>query len=65
MFPETKVMTPAPDFLLVRLIASGAMASGIAILVWWIFKSLSSEDLKQDSEWRFDVNRVNELRRIG
>jgi tight adherence protein C len=63
MFPEIEVMTPAPDLLWVRLIASGAIASAIAILAWWIFKSLASEDLKQDSEWRFDVNRVNELRR--
>ena len=40
------------------------LAAGIGLLAWWIIRSLSSEDLEQDREWRFDVNRMNELRRI-
>ena len=64
MLPDDLLINPQPDLLLIRLLGSAATAAGIAILAWWIIRSLSSEDLEQDSEWRFDVNRVNELRRI-
>ena len=64
MIPEDQIINIQPDLLPIRLVASGAMATGLALFSWWILRSLSSEDLEQDSEWRFDVNRVNELRRI-
>ena len=64
MFPEDQLINPQPDLLPIRLAASGAVATGLALFTWWILRSLSTEDLEQDSEWRFDVNRVNELRRI-
>ena len=63
MFPEDQLINPQPDLLPIRLAASGAIAAGLALFSWWILRSLSTEDLEQDSEWRFDVNRVNELRR--
>ena len=62
MPPETELV--APDLLTIRLLASGAIAAGIALAAWWITRSLASEDLEQDNEWRFDINRVNELRRM-
>ena len=64
MLYVNQMMTPQPDLLSIRLLASGALAAGITLLAWWIIRSLSSEDLKQDSEWRFDAARVNELRRM-
>ena len=45
-------------------IASVLIGGGIAVLVWWVLQVLESEDLQQGSEWRYDVSRMNELRRI-
>jgi len=41
-----------------------ASGSAVALLIWWVFTALSTSDLKQDDEWRYDVNRINELRRL-
>ncbi len=64
MFPNEQLLEPPPDLLSIRLLGSGAFAASIALFSWWILRSLATEDLEQDSEWRFDVNRVNELRRV-
>ena len=39
--------------------------TGIAfgLFSWWVFTALTTEDLEQDLEWRYDVSRINELRR--
>ena len=63
MSPEMQIHSAAPDLIAVRLIASAGIGSGVAIFAWWIIRSLASEDLEQDNEWRFDINRVNQLRR--
>jgi tight adherence protein C len=43
----------------------GSLATGVAIgvLAWWILCALASEDLEQADEWRYDVSRMNALRR--
>jgi len=48
-------------FAIVVCVASGA---AVALLAWWVFAALASSDLKQEDEWRYDVNRINELRRL-
>ncbi len=35
------------------------------LFVWTIWRTLATDDLAQDNEWRYDVNRINELRRIS
>ena len=45
-------------------IASALIGAAIVVLVWWAFRVLESEDLEQGAEWRYDVSRMNELRRI-
>jgi len=47
-----------------EVVASASIGAGIAVLVWWIFRVLESDDLEQGAEWRYDVSRMNELRRI-
>lgn len=39
---------------------------GVAItwFTWWLVRVLSTEDLEQGAEWRYDITRINELRRI-
>lgn len=47
------------------LVISLVMGLGVFLFVWTIWRTLSTDDLTQDNEWRYDVNRINELRRIS
>jgi tight adherence protein C len=48
----------------VPLVASAIVGAAVAAAVWWIVAALRSEDLRQTDQWRYDVSRINELRRI-
>ena len=49
-----------PLAILVNLIIG--LACGL--LAWWVFAALNTADLEQDTEWRYDVSRINNLRRL-
>jgi len=51
----------SPGLLMAANITIGL---AVAIFVYWLYQVLRSEDLPQDKEWRYDVTRINELRRI-
>jgi tight adherence protein C len=53
-----------PAAIGLQVIASLVVGAAIAVLVWWVFRVLESDDLAQGAEWRYDVSRMNELRRI-
>ncbi|MBC8357021.1 MAG: type II secretion system F family protein [Planctomycetes bacterium] len=40
------------------------VAASVAMTAWWIFAALTTEDMEQDNEWRYDVSRINALRRL-
>jgi len=44
--------------------ASGAIGGAVFLCVRWLVAVLATEDLQQGAEWRYDVSRINELRRI-
>jgi len=44
-------------------IACALMGSGVGVAVWWVVSALSTDDVEQDDQWRFDVSRINSLRR--
>lgn len=44
--------------------ASLLVGTAIAWFAWWLARVLQTEDLQQGAEWRYDVTRINELRRI-
>ncbi len=46
------------------LTASAVMGLAVAVFVGWLYTVLRTEDVPQDKEWRYDVTRMNELRRI-
>ena len=46
-----------------HLTASLLVGAAVAVFCWWLFAVLKSEDLQQGAEWRYDVSRINELRR--
>lgn len=47
-----------------EVVASALIGGAIAVLVWWGIRVMESDDLEQGAEWRYDVSRMNELRRI-
>ncbi|MEI8372458.1 MAG: type II secretion system F family protein [Planctomycetota bacterium] len=53
-----------PTGIVMEVIASTLIGAAIVVLVWWGFRVLESDDLEQEAEWRYDVSRMNELRRI-
>jgi tight adherence protein C len=49
--------------ILLPLVGSAAIGMAVLVVVRTVFNTLHSEDLQQDDQWRYDVNRINELRR--
>ena len=45
-------------------LASGVVGGAVCLFAWWLFEVLWSEDLEQGEEWRYDVSRINQLRRL-
>ena len=40
------------------------VGAAVFAFAWWIVRVLATDDLQQGSEWRYDVSRINELRRV-
>ena len=53
-----------PAAIGLQVIASLLVGAAFAVAVWWVIRVLESDDLAQGAEWRYDVSRMNELRRI-
>lgn len=53
----------ATPLIIARLIACGVMGLSAGWLAWWLVRALQSTDIAQGAEWRYDVSRINELRR--
>ena len=45
--------------------SSAMLGSAVFLVVWTMARSLATDDLSQDDEWRYDVSRINELRRVS
>ncbi len=54
------MVNPVPPALI-------SLMFGLAVFLfaWTIWRTLATDDLTQENEWRYDVNRINELRRIS
>lgn len=50
---------------LLPLVGSAAIGIALFVLIRTVAAALRSEDLEQDDAWRFDVTRINELRRVS
>ncbi len=55
LLAQTTIAQPALASFFVGLAIAGA--------AWWVLKALRSDDLQQGDQWRYDVSRMNELRR--
>jgi tight adherence protein C len=58
LFAASAVQAPG-----LQAAASAVIGSALGIFVWWVYRVLQTEDLQQGAEWRYDVSRINELRR--
>ena len=47
----------------IGLAACLVMGAAVTIFIFWLLRSLATDDLEQDDEWRYDVTRINGLRR--
>ena len=46
------------------LLPCTVLAAALAIVAWWVIRALTTEDLEQSAEWRYDISRINALRKI-
>ena len=58
------LLAATPPGFGLQVTASVAMGLAVGMLAWWVVRVLRSEDLQQGIEWRYDVSRINELRRL-
>lgn len=56
------ILAAEPGTVPVAMVACGLIGASLFVLARTIRNTLYSEDLEQDDEWRYDVNRINELR---
>ena len=48
---------------MLHTLANVSVGMAVGLCAWWVLRVLWSEDLQQGIEWRYDVSRINELRR--
>jgi tight adherence protein C len=48
----------------IALVGCLAVGGACCILVWWILQALATDDLEQEDQWRYDISRINALRRL-
>ena len=46
------------------LLPCTVLAAALAMATWWVIRALTSDDLEQEAEWRFDISRINALRKL-
>lgn len=48
-----------------QVLGSALVGLSLFLAVWWVWRVLQSGDLQQGDEWRYDISRINELRRLS
>ncbi len=59
------ILAAAFEDLVLPMMASGVVGGAIYALMRTVSNTLRTEDLEQDDNWRYDVTRINELRRVS
>lgn len=52
-----------PQFDILKWIACSGVAAPVALFTWWLLAALRTDELQQSDQWRYDVSRINDLRR--
>jgi tight adherence protein C len=47
----------------IKLLGCLAIGGALGVLVWWVLQAFATEDLEQQDEWRYDISRINGLRK--
>lgn len=61
MISPIQILIAAMD--VTALFPTALIAGSVFALVYWIVQALETGDLEQGNEWRYDVSRINDLRR--
>jgi tight adherence protein C len=48
-----------------QMVASATVGAALFVFAWWVVVVLRTKDLQQGEEWRYDISRINELRRLS
>jgi tight adherence protein C len=59
----TPLFAALPPGFELQLAASILVGLAVALVSYWFIRAMRSEDLEQGADWRYDVSRINELRR--
>jgi tight adherence protein C len=58
-------MLAALDTVTLSFLASMLVGGSVYMAFYWLVTVLNTGDLEQGAEWRYDVSRINELRRVS
>jgi tight adherence protein C len=61
--PHLLLIADAPTGPGLGIVSSLLAGTAVFIAVYWLLTTLATDDLSQGAEWRYDVSRINELRR--
>jgi len=61
---DPALLSALPPGAALQMTASVVVGLAAAVAFRWLWEVLWTEDLPQGAEWRHDVNRINELRRV-
>ena len=61
----SSLLAAAGSEQIILWIACGLIGAGAFLLAKTLFNTLASDDLEQDDEWRYDISRINELRKAS
>lgn len=53
------------DHVSLGFLASLLVGGSVYMACYWLVTVLTTDDLSQEGEWRYDVSRINELRRVS
>jgi tight adherence protein C len=64
MIPSFFLFADLPPGAGLLIVGNIFVGLAVGILSFWVIRVLRTEDLEQGTEWRYDVSRINELRRM-
>ena len=64
MIPPFPLFAELPPGLGLEITANLLVGLAVGLASLWFIRVLQTEDLEQGAEWRYDVSRINELRRL-
>lgn len=65
MHPHVVIAVESAGSFGLQVAASAVVGVAVFVFSWWVLTVLRTEDIQQGAEWRYDISRINELRRLS